>query len=102
MVLFWKNFIILKARQKGALITAPLIFCNVTCTDNNLPKPRGPLIPVYVTRPSTALTPTPGTVHVRGGPQTRDQWNHDSLRRTIFCFIRIYICFTAISRISGV
>jgi hypothetical protein len=62
MVLFWKNFIILKTRQKGALITAPLIFCNVTCTDNNLPKPRGPLIPVYVTRPSTARTPTPGTV----------------------------------------
>ena len=66
-------------KEEKDIAFLPPILCNVPVLTTTYQSRDGALIPVYVVRPSTALTPTPGIVHVHGGPQTRDQWDQSSL-----------------------
>lgn len=66
-------------REDKDITFLPSILCNVPVLTETYTSRDGALIPVYVVRPPMMPTATPGIIHIHGGPQSRDQWDHSSL-----------------------
>jgi len=74
---FVHKWIDLREKFKEMEVTfLPKALCNVPILSKTFQSRDEVSIPVYVIRPLETQVPTPGIVHIHGGPQTRDQWDH--------------------------